>query len=138
MKPRPRFTFAATTLDAPDAHELARFYRDLLGWPTRKEEPGWVEIASPDGAARLSFQTEPLFTRPRWPAGRHEQQMMMHLDIEVDDLPSAVDHAVARGATVADFQPQADVRVLCDPAGHPFCLFVGNGPDPVERAADGP
>lgn len=54
--------------------------------------------------------------------------MMMHLDLEVTDLRSAVDHAVALGATVADVQPQADVRVLRDPAGHPFCLFVGTGP----------
>ncbi|MDH6514411.1 catechol 2,3-dioxygenase-like lactoylglutathione lyase family enzyme [Streptomyces sp. SAI-135] len=124
MDPQPRFTLAATTLDAPDAHALALFYRDLLGWRTRKEEPGWVEIVSPDGTAGLSFQTEPLFERPRWPSRGSEQQMMMHLDIEVNDLPSAVDHALALGATVADLQPQADVRVLLDPAGHPFCLFV--------------
>jgi hypothetical protein len=32
--------------------------------------------------------------------------------------------AVALGAAAADFQPQDDVRVLCDPVGHPFCLFV--------------
>ena len=55
--------------------------------------------------------------------------MMMHLDVEVDDLPSAVDHALAIGATLAEFQPQDDVRVLLDPAGHPFCLFVHAGPD---------
>ena len=128
MKPSPRFTLAATTLDAPDAHMLARFYRGLLGWPTRKEEPGWVEIGPPGGGAGLSFQTEPLFTRPQWPATGAEQQMMMHLDIEVDDLPSAVDHALALGATLADFQPQDDVRVLLDPVGHPFCLFVRAGP----------
>ncbi|MER8007805.1 VOC family protein [Streptomyces sp. NPDC094149] len=124
MRPRPRFTLAATTLDAPDARELARFYERLLGWPVRKEETGWVEIAPPDGGAGLSFQTEPLYTRPRWPSARSAQQMMMHLDIEVDDLPSAVEQAVALGGTVADFQPQDDVRVLLDPAGHPFCLFV--------------
>ncbi len=93
----------------------------------QKEEPDWVEIAPPDGGAGLSFQTEPLFTRPQWPSTRSEQQMMMHLDIEVNDLSSAVDHALALGATVTDFQPQADVRVLCDPAGHPFCLFVRTG-----------
>ena len=29
------------------------------------------------------------------------------------------------GATLAEFQPQDDVRVCLDPAGHPFCLFVG-------------
>ncbi|WP_330468969.1 VOC family protein [Streptomyces longwoodensis] len=121
---RPSCTLAATTLDAPDAHALARFYRDLLGWPVRKEEPGWVEIAPPDGGAGLSFQTEPLFTRPRWPSERSAQQMMMHLDIEVTDLPAAVERAVALGGRPADPQPQDDVRVLYDPAGHPFCLFT--------------
>lgn len=126
MKPPPRFTFTATTLDASNPHELAQFYQGLLGWPVRKEETDWVEIAAPGGGAALSFQTEPLFTRPQWPATRSEQQMMMHLDIEVDDLSAAVEHALALGATMADFQPQADVRVLCDPAGHPFCLFVQN------------
>ena len=53
--------------------------------------------------------------------------MMMHLDIEVNDLSSAVEHALVLGATLTDFQPQDDVRVLCDPAGHPFCLFVPTG-----------
>ncbi|MEU7469553.1 VOC family protein [Streptomyces sp. NPDC044984] len=128
MDSLPRFTLAATTLDAPDARELARFYQGLLGWPVRKEEPGWVEIGPSDGGAGLSFQTEPLFSRPRWPSGRTGQQMMAHLDIEVDDLSSAVEHALASGAALADFQPQAEVRVLCDPAGHPFCLFVRSGP----------
>jgi catechol 2,3-dioxygenase-like lactoylglutathione lyase family enzyme len=128
MDSSPRFTLAATTLDAPDAHELARFYQSLLGWPIRKDEADWVEIAPPDGGgAGLSFQTEPLFTRPRWPSTRSEQQMMLHLDIEVDDLSSGVARALALGATEADFQPQEDVRVLCDPAGHPFCLFTRAG-----------
>ncbi|MFK0127161.1 VOC family protein [Streptomyces nigra] len=49
------------------------------------------------------------------------------LDIEVDDLSSAVEHARALGATVADFQPQADVRVLYDPADHRFCPFERTG-----------
>ena len=50
--------------------------------------------------------------------------MMMHLDIEVDDLAAAGAHAIAAGATLADFQPQDHVRVYLDPAGHPFCLWV--------------
>jgi hypothetical protein len=50
---------------------------------------------------------------------------MMHLDIEVDDLEAAGAHAVAVGATLADYQPQDDVRVYLDPAGHPFCLWKG-------------
>ncbi|GAB2755668.1 VOC family protein [Streptomyces bullii] len=127
MKPRPRFTLIATTLDAPDARELAAFYQELLGWSVRKQEQGWVELVPPDGGVGLSFQTEPLFRRPRWPSTADEQQMMTHLDIEVDDLPPAVSHAVGLGATVAEFQPQEDVRVLYDPVGHPFCLFVPTG-----------
>ena len=50
--------------------------------------------------------------------------MMMHLEIEVDDLAAGVTHAVAEGATLAEYQPQHDVRVCLDPAGHPFCLWI--------------
>jgi hypothetical protein len=50
--------------------------------------------------------------------------MMMHLEIRVDNLERAVTQAVALGATVAEFQPQEDVRVCLDPAGHPFCLYT--------------
>lgn len=42
-----------------------------------------------------------------------------HVDLQVGDLESAVAEAVARGATVAGHQPQENVRVLIDPAGHP-------------------
>jgi hypothetical protein len=50
--------------------------------------------------------------------------MMIHLDIEVDDLERETARAVAEGARLAEFQPQDDVRVLLDPAGHPFCLYT--------------
>jgi hypothetical protein len=72
----------------------------------------------------LSFQTESAYARPTWPAGPGDQQMMIHLDIEVDHLETAGAHAIASGATLADVQPQQDVRVYLDPAGHPFCLWV--------------
>lgn len=54
--------------------------------------------------------------------------ILQELDIEVNGLSAAVEQAAALKATVADFQPQADVRVLYDPAGHPFCLFARTGP----------
>jgi hypothetical protein len=54
-----------------------------------------------------------------------EQQIMTHIDIAVEDLEAAVAWAVAAGATLAAHQPQHHVRVLLDPAGHPFCLFPG-------------
>jgi hypothetical protein len=48
-------------------------------------------------------------------------------DFQVGDLDSAVSEALALGATVADHQPQDNVRVLFDPAGHPFCLCRDDG-----------
>jgi len=120
----PRMTITAIVLDSPNARELAGFYERLLGWPRRAEEPGWVALRAPGGNTGLSFQTEDRYVRPRWPAAPGDQQMMTHLDIEVDDLAEAGAHAVAAGATLAEFQPQEHVRVYLDPAGHPFCLWV--------------
>jgi catechol 2,3-dioxygenase-like lactoylglutathione lyase family enzyme len=121
----PRLTLTATVLDAPDARDLAAFYRRLLGWTVGRDEPDWVTLRPPGGGAGLSFQTETAYVRPTWPAGPGDPQMMMHLDIEVDDLDTAGFHAVAAGAVLAAYQPQDDVRVYLDPAGHPFCLWVG-------------
>jgi hypothetical protein len=118
------FTLTGTNLDAPDARMLAGFYRRLLGWTTEVDEPRWVVLRSPDGGHSLNFQTEPRYVRPVWPAGPGNPQMMMHLEIRVEDLENTVAEAVALGATVAEFQPQADVRVCLDPAGHPFCLYI--------------
>jgi len=111
-------------LDSTDPRKLADFYQRLLGWPIGANEPEWVTLRPPDGGASLSFQLEPLYKRPTWPSTTDEPQMMVHLDIEVDDLEAAGAHAVDVGATFAEFQPQEHVRVYLDPAGHPFCLWV--------------
>ncbi|MEU8295933.1 VOC family protein [Micromonospora sp. NPDC048909] len=124
MADRPRLSLTTTVLDAPDARELAAFYERLLGWSRHEDEPDWVTLRAPDGGAGLAFQSEPAYVRPVWPAGPHDPQMMAHLDIKVDDLAAASAHAVAAGAALADFQPQDDVRVHLDPAGHPFCLYL--------------
>jgi len=121
---QPWMSFTATVLDAPDAQALARFYERLLGWVLTGDEPGWAKLEPSEGGAGLSFQTEPAYVRPVWPAGPGDPQMSMHLDIQVEDLAIASAHAVAAGATLAEFQPQDDVRVHLDPAGHPFCLWV--------------
>src|SRR5215213_5044820 len=110
-------------LGAPDPRALAAFYQRLLGWELGSDEPEWVTLNAPEGAG-LSFQLESAHVRPVWPAGPGDQQMQIHLDIAVDDLAEAGAHAESAGATLAQFQPQDDVRVYLDPAGHPFCLFV--------------
>jgi len=114
-------------LDAPDAIALANFYVSVLGWPLVKEEDDWAAIAVPGTVSYLAFQSAADYVPPVWPNAGGRQQMMMHVDIAVDDLAAAVDHAVELGATVAEFQPQEDNRVLLDPAGHPFCLYLDHG-----------
>ncbi|MEU8686039.1 VOC family protein [Streptomyces sp. NPDC048611] len=124
MAGRPRISLATVVLDCLDAHALSDFYRQLLGWEVKASEPDWVLLACPDGGTGLSFQSEPGYQAPVWPERPEEQQKMLHLDLRVDDLDEAEAHAVAVGARRATFQPQDDVRVLLDPAGHPFCFFL--------------
>ena len=113
------------TLDAPNARELARFYARLLDWQLFENGGDGASVApSADAGYNLGFQTESRYRRPVWPAEANEQQMAMHLEIEVDDLDEAVAHAVSVGAVVAAYQPQVTVRVMLDPAGHPFCLYL--------------
>ncbi|HEX9623964.1 MAG TPA: VOC family protein [Streptosporangiaceae bacterium] len=114
----------AAVLGTPDPRALAEFYQQLLGWQIGADEPDWVTLRPPDGGMGLSFQAEDGHVPPVWPAGPGDQHMQVHLDIEVDDLDAASAHAVAAGARIADFQPQDDVRVLLDPAGHPFCIWI--------------
>ncbi|MFP5282195.1 MAG: VOC family protein [Actinomycetes bacterium] len=124
MADRPRLQLVSTVLGAPDPRALAAFYEELLGWERRSDDPAWVTVGAPGAERSLSFQLEEDHVRPVWPAGSGDQQMQVHLDIKVDDLEAAAAHAAHCGAVLADFQPQDDVRVCLDPAGHPFCLFV--------------
>jgi predicted enzyme related to lactoylglutathione lyase len=119
-----RHDYWGVVLEAPDAHALAHFYSDLLDWELAKGDPQGAVAAPPDGVGYLGFQTATDYVRPVWPSREGSQQMMMHLDFEVDDLESAVAHALELGAEEAEYQPQSNVRVLLDPAGHPFCLYT--------------
>jgi len=120
-----------TVLGTPDPSGLAEFYRLLLGWVYRDEDHAsdetWVVIKPPEGGPGLSSQLETEHEPPAWPTERGTQQMQLHLDLGVQDLPAEVARAEALGARPAQWQPQDDVRVMLDPAGHPFCLFAPGG-----------
>ena len=122
--PRPSVKLTATVIGAPDPHGLAHFYAALLGWEIGRLDEGWATVRDPEGGAGLSFQSEKLHRRPVWPGNTVDQQMMMHLDFQVEDLEAASAHAVSLGAGVAEYQPQDDNLVHFDPVGHPFCLWV--------------
>jgi len=131
----PRLQLTSITIGAPDPRALATFYALLLDTevthtdpprPGRPPEDGWAQLrtSGDNGTVTLNFEYEEHYTAPSWPSEPDRQQIMEHLDIYVQDLDAAVDWAVRCGARLADFQPQPDVRVLFDPAGHPFCLFT--------------
>jgi len=119
------FRLTTVTLGASDAVRLAAFYQALLGGETVTDDEGWIVLRTPNSGVSLAFQREDDYRRPVWPELPGQQQMMVHLEIEVDDLSAGLAHALACGAVLADHQPQDDVRVCLDPAGHPFCLWVG-------------
>ena len=131
----PRLRAASVTVTAPDQRALARFYARLLGRPVTTEEgpgpgeppeAGWAQLAAPEGSGEitLNFEYERHWRPPRWPSEPGPPFATQHLDIVVTDLEAATEHAISAGATAASFQPQEDVRVLFDPAGHPFCLCL--------------
>ena len=97
-------------IDCADAHSMADFYGRLLGWDVTIREPNWVLMRDPAGGTGLSFQAEAEYRPPVWPEQPGSQDKMLHLDIKVDDLDAAVAHALACGARLAAFQPQARVK----------------------------
>lgn len=111
-------------IDAPEPCALASFYAEVLGWQVVGDDPEHAVVAAPAGVAYLAIQRNPDFVPPVWPPEDGRQQMMLHLDVEVVELDDAVADAVRLGARVApDQQEQPSLRVMLDPAGHPFCLY---------------
>ena len=112
-------------IDCADAGAMAAFYGRLLGWEiTHRDGDDFILMRDPGGGAGLSFQAREDYRPPVWPERPDSQDKMIHLDIRVDDLDAAVDHALTSGARLAEYQGREDLRVLLDPAGHPFCLFL--------------
>jgi catechol 2,3-dioxygenase-like lactoylglutathione lyase family enzyme len=116
--------WVGTVLSAHDPAALARFYGDLLGWDIATEAPEWVTIRMPGTTHYLAFALDEHHEPPVWPSRPGEPTMQLHLDLGVRDPVAAAQDALALGAVLADSQPQDDVRVLLDPAGHPFCLYA--------------
>lgn len=126
-------------LDTPRPRELAEFYRELLGYHYRPgDEPpaagqsddlAWLVLRPPAGGHQLAFQRAERVEPTTWPDPT--VPMQLHLDLRVPDVNSLVQHrdrALDLGATLRlDRSDDAEepLFVMTDPAGHPFCLFVG-------------
>jgi catechol 2,3-dioxygenase-like lactoylglutathione lyase family enzyme len=138
-------------LDCPDPRRLAEFYRHLLGYayrpgdeapPAGRPDPlgdDWLVLRPAtddvvDGRG-LAFQKSAHHEPPLWDPtpGLHVAggQQQMHLDLTVPDPESLArqrDRAVELGASVLldrSADDEEPLYVFADPAGHPFCIFVG-------------
>lgn len=129
-----------TAFDTTDARALAEFWRQLLGLRYRPgdevpasgpDEHGqsWLVLHDEAGRPVLAFQQVAELPAATWPDGPVPQQA--HLDLAVPDrdhLDAQHERATGLGARLlrdeAD-DPEEALRVYADPAGHPFCIFVG-------------
>lgn len=112
------------TLEAPDPHALLVFWSEIMDKPIWNESESGGSLDLGEGVGSLAVQRAEVYEPPVWPPEPGRPGMQLHLEVEVTDLEVAVEHAVELGATVAAYQPQDDVRVMLDPAGHPFCLYT--------------
>ena len=125
-------------LDATDARGLAEFYRELFGLeyrpgdeppaPGEPDDKDWLVLRNP-GGIQLAFQLVEELPASTWPTAEVPQQL--HLDSTVPDLETfgeQCERALLLGAELLldrSDDPEEPLRVFADPAGHPFCIFVG-------------
>lgn len=118
-----RMKLTAITLDCADPEALAAFYQQATGFePHPRSGREFAGLNRSDGLF-LGFQRVADYRAPRWPGQSVPQQL--HLDFAVEDLDEAEAQLLALGATKPEYQPGTEKsRVLVDPAGHPFCIYV--------------
>ena len=113
---------------APGQFEAAvAFYAELLSLEVVDKEAAWAALRDPAGGMGINVQADHDYVAPTWPGAPPAPGMQLHFEIQADDVPAAVARAVSLGASEASPQP-ADrdpqtLRVMLDPAGHPFCLW---------------
>lgn len=119
-----------TVLDAVDARGLAEFYRELLGLRFREgDDDSWLVLLDGDGQRQLAVQRVDELTPSTWPSP--EVPMQLHIDYAVPSVEELERHrrrAEELGARLLLDRSADDgepLYVLADPAGHPFCLLVG-------------
>ena len=107
------------SIDCSNVHELISFYSRLMESDVGFENEEFAAIKIE--ALWLSVHRVEQYEAPSWPDSLVPKQI--HLNFAVDNLDEAERFALSVGATKMSEQPNPDSwRVLCDLAGHPFCL----------------
>jgi glyoxalase superfamily protein len=130
----------AVVLDATNARVVAEFYRELLGYVYRagdetppsgqpdKQGDDWLVLRDRTGDARIAIQSVADLPISTWPDSKIPQQLHIDLTVaSIDELATQHDRALSLGAQVLldrSADPDEQLYVFADPAGHPFCIFV--------------
>jgi hypothetical protein len=105
---------AALAIDCTDPPGLARWWGRLLGGSVDVDPEGVATLLTPEGLA-IDFIRVP---DPKTGKNR------LHLDLRSRDLATAIEQALALGATRADdIYASGRWQVLRDPEGNEFCLL---------------
>jgi hypothetical protein len=109
---------AALTIDCADSKVVGAFYQSAGGGEITHTDADscWVTL----GGLLLIFREVADYQPPTWPES--DVPLQMHFEFNVDDLHEAEKHLLELGASLADYQPNDNGRVMLDPAGHPFCI----------------
>jgi predicted enzyme related to lactoylglutathione lyase len=123
-------TSISVSIDVPDLAEGLRFYTQAFGLSKVAEPvPGVVVLRG--GGTTICLLEKKAGSRPSIHATetrRYERHWTpVHLDIHVDDLPAALERALAAGAKKEQAFEHAEhgaAAFCCDPFGHGFCLIA--------------
>jgi hypothetical protein len=106
-------------IDCSNPEALARFWQALIGGEVDVESPDWVVLDGDDLGFYIGFQGV-----SDAKSGRNR----IHLDVEVDDLASAIDDAEQLGArkigSVVDDDDGGSFQVMADPGGNEFWFVL--------------
>ena len=126
-------SIADITFDCADAHALAGFWANLLGWQVFYDDDPEVLVAPhfpANGVTTLLFIPVP--------EGKTAKNRV-HLDLEPTDVgrDEQVEQALALGATVFEDHRKEDGTgwvTLHDPEGNEFCIVRSHAERPAQPA----
>jgi predicted enzyme related to lactoylglutathione lyase len=107
-------------IDCANPIALARFWQALIGGEVVPESDDWVILDGDDEGFYIGFQQVP---------DRKAGKNRVHLDVDVDDLGTAIDDAEQLGArkigNMVDDGDDGPFQVMADPEGNEFCFITG-------------
>lgn len=105
---------ATVTMKTNSLREVARFWRELLGYRIAPNHSNSVKLVGDDGPALLIQ-----------PSDSPIEQGAIHLDLRPENQSACVEQALKLGATHADIGQTGSEGwvVMADPGGNLFCVL---------------